>query len=143
MTHLHKTIGSVAAALLLVGAAAGAHGFTGGGVLNQRLAGMRFRGRVVCTRCTLAQVRVAPPDQWSNHFYRITHGQEQAVLEVEWVSNPLQWSHLMTTPHLRLRGADSFFEQLTAEESRFKEIEVFGTLSSSQTLDTWQVTLLE
>jgi len=143
MTRFHKTIGNLAVALVLVGLTTGAHGYTGGGVMNDRVAGIQFSGRVICTRCTVAEARKAPLDKWDNHLYRITRGQEQAVIEIEWISNPWRWNQLVTTPHLQLRGVDSLFEQLTAVASRGKKVEVSGMLSSTQTLDMRTVTILE
>lgn len=73
----------------------------------------------------------------------MTYKQQQIVMVVDWVSNPWRWNQIMTTSHLRLRGADSLFEQLTTEANRLKKIEISGMLSSSQTLDMTKVTLLE
>jgi hypothetical protein len=132
-----------AAVLLLVSLITGAHGYTGEGILNDRVAGMQFSGRVICTRCTVAEARKTLLDKWDNHLYRITRGQEQAVIEIEWISNPWRWNRLVTTPHLQLRGADSLFQQLTTVASRGKKVEVSGMLSSTQTLDMHKVTILE
>lgn len=131
-----------AAALLLAGITSGAQGYTGSAVFNNRLSGMQLRGRIVCTGCSLAEVQEAQPEKWGNHLYRMTYRQQQVVIEVDWISNPLQWNRLITTPHLQLRGADSLFEQLTAEANRFQEVEVSGMLFSSQTLDMHKVTIL-
>lgn len=144
MITFGKTLRTGAAtALLLAGITSGAQGYTGGTLLNDRLNGIQLRGRVVCTGCSLAEVQEAQPEKWGNHLYRITYKQQQVVMEVDWISNPLRWNRLTTTPHLRLRGADSFFEQLTAEENRFKNVEVSGMLSSSQTLDMNKLTIRE
>lgn len=144
MRTFSKTIRTGAAtALLLAGITSGAQGYTGSALLNNRLNGIQLRGRVVCTGCSLAEVQEAQPEKWGNRLYRITHRQQQVVMEVDWISDPLQWNRLITTPHLQLRGADSLFEQLTTEKNRFKNVEVSGMLSPAQTLDMNKITIRE
>lgn len=133
----------VATTLLLAGITTGTQGAIGGGVVNDRLDGIQLRGRVVCTGCSLAEVREARPDKWSNHLYHMTYRQQQMVMEITRISDSRRWNRLITTPSLQLRGADSFLEQLTAEANRLKEVEVSGILFSTQTLDLNRVTILE
>lgn len=151
MIRRRKTIGiGVAAVLLLAGLTTGAQGqvagagtMSGGFALGTGEAGMQIKGRVVCTGCSLAEVRKTRSDRWGNHIYRLTHRQEQVVMAVDWISDSRRWNHLITFPHLRLRGDERLFATLTAEENLFKEVQLAGILSPSQTLDMNTVTLLE
>ena len=144
MIGRRKTIGiGVAAVLLLAGITTGVQGYTGSAVLNNRISGIQLRGRVVCMGCSLPEVRKTRSNGWGNHLYRLTHRQEQVVMAVDWISDPQRWNHLITFPHLRLRGDERLFATLTAEENLFKEVQLAGILSPSQTLDMNTVTLLE
>lgn len=144
MIGRRKTIGiGVAAVLLLAGITTGVQGYTGSAVLDNRISGIQLRGRVVCTGCSLAEVRKTRSDRWGNHLYRLTHRQEQVVMAVDWISDSRRWNHLITFPHLRLRGDERLFAILTAEENLFKEVQLAGFFSPSQTLDMNTVTLLE
>lgn len=143
------SIGAAVALLLVADITTGAQAQVAGGnsfgslVLGTGEAGMQIKGKVVCAGCSLAEVRKVQADKWGNHLYRLTHRQKQLVMEVTWISNPRRWNHMITTPYLRLRGAASFFEKLTAEENLFKEVKVVGVLSPSQTFDMNEVTILE
>ncbi len=139
-----------AAALMLATITTGARGFVGVGMdpfassaLGTGGVGLQLKGKVVCAGCSLAEAREARHDQWSNHLYRLAYRQKQVVMEVEWVSDSLRWYRLITTPQIRLRGEDSLFEKLAAEENLFREIAVSGILSPSRTLDVHEVTVLE
>ncbi len=150
MSTFGKTLRTgVATTLLLAGITTGAWGQVDGGSFGQSVlgtgeVGMQIKGEVVCAGCGLAEVQEAQPDKWSNHLYRVTYRQkQQMVMKINWVSDSRRWNRLITMPHLRLRGAPSLFEQLTAEENRFKEVEVSGILSPSQTLNMNKVTILE
>lgn len=145
---------SVTATLLLVGSLAtgaqrqvGAEGSFGSLVLGPGELETQLSEKGVCAECRLAEARAVQPSRPGELPYRLVYQigrrQEQLVIEVHWVSNPRRWNHLLTTPHLRLRDADILFEQLTVAENRFKEVEVSGISSPSQTLDINKVTILE
>ncbi len=143
------SVGVVVALLLIVGMTTGAQGQVADGgsfgsfALGTGEVGMQIKGTVVCAGCSLEEVRKAQPDKWSNHLYQLAYRQEQAVMEVNRINNPRRWNHLITTPRLRLRGPESLFAELTAEKNLFKEVEVSGILSPSQTLNMSQITILE
>ena len=100
--------------------------------------GIQIRGKVVCAGCSLDEARKAQPSK--NHLYQLTHRRGQVVMDVNWVSNSQRWNHL-TFPRIRVRGEDSLFEKLTAEENLFKEAEVTGILNPSQVLDMSAITI--
>ncbi len=133
----------VAAALLLVGIAAGAQEQApggGGGSLGGETRGlMQIRGTVVCTGCSLEEVREAQPSQ--HDFYQLLHQRGQVVMQVSWVNNSQRWDHLAAPPRLWVRATDRLFQQLSAEENLLKEIEITGLLRNSRTLDIFAVTI--
>lgn len=129
-------IGGVAAALF-IGLTSSAYGFLG--YNNGRSGGPRLvqvRGKVVCAACSLAEARQAQSrhKKYTNHLFALTYGQEQVVMEVEWISNPA-WLSYLTTQHLRLRGDHSLFRELTAAERQAKSVEVTARLTNPWTLD--------
>ena len=99
---------------------------------------IQLREKMVCTRCSLAEVQKLQPN--NSQLYQLTYRQEQGVMEVSWVSNTRWWNHL-TIPRLRIRGEESLVQKLMAEENLSKEIEVSGILNSSQILDLLAVTI--
>ena len=138
---------SLAAMLVLVGLASGAHGFGVDSLdlftnnLGTGRAGIQVKGKVVCVECSLPEARAAQSHKYSNHFYQFAHQDEQVVIEVNWVSNTRRWHHV-TVPRIRVRGQTSLFQQLMAEENLFKEVKITGILSSAQVLDLHEVTIL-
>lgn len=102
--------------------------------------GIQIRGKVVCAGCSLAKVQKAQPSK--NHLYQLTNRVGQVVMEVNRVDNSRWWNHL-TVPRLRVRGEESLFQKLMAEENMFKEAEVSGILNPSQVLDLSTVTILD
>jgi hypothetical protein len=99
---------------------------------------IQLREKMVCTKCSLAEVQQLQPN--NSQLYQLTYRQEQGVMEVSWVSNTRWWNHL-TVPRLRIRGEESLVQKLMAEENLSKEIEVSGILNSSQILDLHAVTI--
>lgn len=142
MATVRKTVRTgVAAVLLLGGLTTGAQGLIGAGGADFGPGGgwgIQIRGKMVCTQCSLSEVRKAQP--YNSHLYQLSYRQEQGVMDVGWVSNPRWWNHL-TVPRLRVRGADSLWQKLTAEEHLFTEVELTGRLSPSQVLDMRAVTI--
>jgi hypothetical protein len=90
----------------------------GTGITPERI---HFRGHVVCAGCTLEELYAAPPTS-RVLLYELTHQQERVVMEV----NPEDAA--LPAPRLWLRGGDHVLRVLTAEENRFREIEVSGLL---------------
>lgn len=107
---------------------------------------MPIRRKMLCAGYNLAEAQEAQPNRQSDLSYRLVcrfaHGQEQEMIEVNWVNNPLRWNRLIPAPHLHLRGAESLFEELTAEKDLFDEAEASSTLPLSDR-DMSKVTILE
>ncbi len=143
MATLRKTLNAgVAGVLLMTGLAIKSHGevVSGGasfGPGSETM--MRIRGSVVCTACSLEEVRKGRP--YDNTLYQLTYRQGRLVLQVNWVTNPSRWDRIVWPPRLYVRGDASLLHQLTAEEHLFKEVEITGLLSNTRTLDLTSVDL--
>lgn len=96
---------------------------------------IRIRGKVICVKCSLDEVRGVPAEE--GKFYQLVYRSgEQLVILVSWVSEPQLWSYLAPSSRLWARGGDSLFQKLTAEENLFQELEITAIPSHSmQTLD--------
>ena len=144
MASLGKTLRiGVTAALLLAGTTTLSQGQFVGSESGPEVGpggawAIQLREKLVCTRCSLAEVQKLQPN--NTQLYQLTYRQGQGVMEVSWVSNTRWWNHL-TVPRLRIRGEASLVEKLTAEENLSKEVEVSGVLNSSQVLDLQAVTV--
>ena len=134
MTTFRKTIRtSIVAALLLAGITTGVHGqVSGGGLLH-------IKGSVVCRGCSLDEARKAQPSQ--DQLYQLTHEQGQIVMNVHSVNNSPTWRYFGWPAEIRVRAQDGLFQQLTAEENLFKEVEITGLLSTTRALDIFAVTI--
>jgi hypothetical protein len=136
------TVG-VAATLLLVGVTANAQAFLGFGQLWSGVGRtVQLKGKVVCTGCSLEEARQAQPHRYANHLYLITSQKGQAVLEVDWLSNP-HWLSYLTTPHVQVRGDDSLVGKMMEQENVQKEIEVSGRLANPRTVDVTAISIRE
>jgi hypothetical protein len=128
--------------LLLVSISPGAQGFMSGGAgsFGGEIRGpVQLRGTVVCTQCSLDEVRQAQPH--AHDLYELTHRQGQVVLKVTWVNDSQRWRLLAWPPRLWVRAKDEVFQQLAAEENLLKEIEILGLLNNPQTLDIFELTV--
>ena len=105
-----------------------------------RLDGVLIRGKVVCAGRSLDEVREAKPYKYNHHLFQLVHRQGQVVMKMNWVSDSLWWNHL-TAARIRVRGKDSLFEGLSAEENLFKEVEISGIPYNSRILDISKVTI--
>ena len=134
MTTFRKTIRtSIVAALLLAGITTGVHGqVSGGGLLH-------IKGSVVCRGCSLDEARKAQPSQ--DQLYQLTHEQGQIVMNVHSVNNSPTWRYFGWPAEIRVRAQDGLFQQLTAEENLFKDVEITGLLSTTRALDIFEVTI--
>ena len=142
MNIFGKTLGLGILAALLVGhGATTVHGFVpGGGVSVIGGSGrsvVQIRGTLVCARCNLDDIQAAQPHR--NHLYELTHKQGRVVVEVTQLNDPQTPLTLGAPPRFTVRTPDQVFEQLTAEEHMFKEVEITGLLSATRTLDIFNV----
>lgn len=142
-----KTVTSVmsialAATVLFSGITPSAYGFIGGsggwgGI--ERATMMRIKGKVFCTDCDVNEVRKARPH--THRLYQLVYQHGRAVMQVEWVSNPRRWNHIMWPARVWLRGADEILSKLAAEENLQKEVEISGILSNSRTFDIAEIAI--
>jgi hypothetical protein len=89
----------------------------------------------------LREVRATQPDL--HRLYQLNHAQGQLVMTVESVNEPAWWQSIVgLSRQLSARAPQHLFQQLTAEENLFTEIEVLGLLRSNRTLDIGDVTIL-
>ena len=144
MVTFRKTLkSSMAAVLMMAGIATVAKGQVPGGVLGSfggELRGaLQITGTVVCAGCSLEEARQGQPH--GSKLYQLTHRQGQMVLEVNQVNNSQRWMSIVWPPRIWVRGQDSLFAQLTAEENLFKEVEITGLLNNTRTLDIFAVTI--
>jgi hypothetical protein len=124
------------ATLLLAGIAACANGEIGG--LNSAFGppgsgAVHIRGKVLCTSCSLDEVR-----QTQRHepgLYQLSHTQGQLVMQINWTSNAARWQRVVWPPRVWVRGEPSLLQQLSAEANLFTEVEIHGMLSNTRTLD--------
>lgn len=125
--------------LLLIGFATSAAGQgTSGPAIGGESRGItQIRGKVLCADCNLTDVR---RDQSNTHnLYQVTYLGGQLVFQLEWANEPQRWTDLVSSPLLHARGKASLFQQLTAEENLYREVEITGLLRDTQTLDIGEV----
>jgi len=143
MGFMSKTLRTgMAATLLLAGITAGAQGDigAGGSSFGPDGAGLvHLRGKVLCTACSLDEVRHAQPNEPA--LYQLSYKQGQLVMQVSWVNTTARWHRVVWPPRLWVRGEESLLEQLSAEANLFKEVEIHGILSNTRTLDLTSITL--
>ena len=143
MSVINKTLRTGAAAVLLcAGMTAGAYGLAPGGgspVGGTARGVLRITGTILCRQCNLDDIRNAQPQ--TAHVYELIHKQGQVVMEVTQVNDPHTMIDLAYPPRLHVRTPDSVFARLTAEENLRKEVEINGLLSTTQTLDIFDVTI--
>jgi hypothetical protein len=142
MVFVNKTLRTgMVATLLLAGIAAGAHGDIGGISPSFGPPGsgsVQIRGKVLCTSCSLDEVRRTQP--YEPGLYQLSHKQGQLVMQINWVSNTARWHRVVWPPRVWVRGETSLMQQLSAEANLFKELEIQGTLSNTRTLDITSLT---
>lgn len=142
MIFISKTLRTgMAATLLLAGIAAGAHGDVGGlgASFGPPGAGsIHIRGRVLCTSCSLEEVRQS--QRYEPGLYQLSHKQGQLVMQIHWVSNAARWQRVVWPPRVWLRGEANLLQQLNAEANLFRALEIQGTLSNTRTLDITSLT---
>jgi len=100
---------------------------------------LHIKGTVVCRGCSLDEVRKAQPNEHT--LYQLTHEQGQIVMDVHSVNNSPTWRYFGWPAELQVRAQDGLFQQLTAEENLFKDVEITGLLSTTRALDIFEVTI--
>ncbi len=141
MTTLGQAIISAVTVLMLASVTTHAQGqmvMGGSSFVGESRGALQIKGTVICSDCSLDEARQAQPQ--GTNLYQLAHRQGQVMMSVSWVNNFQGWSYL-ASPRIWVRGEDSLFQKLTAEENLFKEVEVIGTLSHTRTLDVNQVTI--
>lgn len=142
MVFFNKALrAGMAATLLLAGITVGAQGDIGdsGPSFGPHGAGaVHIRGKVLCTACSLDEVRRTQPHEPG--LYQLSHRQGQLVMQVNWVSNTARWHRVVWPPQVWVRGEAGLMQQLSAEANLFKEMELTGFLSNTRTLDIISLT---
>ena len=142
MVFVSKTLRTgIAATLLLAGITVGAHGDVGGISSSFGPPGsgsVQIRGKVLCTSCSLDEVRRTQPYELG--LYQLSHKQGQLVMQVNWGSAAARWHRVVWPPRVWVRGEASLMQQLSAEANLFKELEIQGMLSNTRTLDITSLT---
>ena len=114
-----------------------------GGEMQFRTAGVD--GRVVCTRCRLAEVQIAQPDLIG--LYELQHRQGQVVMQLvrSLDANDAAWWTDIAGPSntLAVRTPDHVFAQLMAEENLNRQVAIRGLLRTNRTYDIASVTFLD
>jgi hypothetical protein len=147
-TFYTTVVASIAAILFLTGFVPGT-GFVSG-VWGQtspqlpfggELRGIvRVRGYIVCTDCTLREVRKNQPALTG--LYQLNHEQKRAVMKVEWVNERAWWQSIVGLSHrLQVRGAENVIQKLWAEENLFEDLEIIGLLRTTRMFDVNDVVL--
>ena len=134
----------MAATILLSGLGTGAvaQGFVGGfssGSSGDVRRLLQINGSVVCSQCSLEEVRQAQPQE--RDFYQFSHKNGQLVFKVTSINNPSRFHALASPPRLWVRASDEVLQQLSAEENLFKPIGITGILRTTRTLDVTDVAL--
>ena len=145
MTTFDKTLRMGVAVLLLasgiatvaLGQVSGVGSSFGGTGAGRSM--VQIKGRVICARCSLDEVRQAQPNE--RQLYQLSHKHGQVVMKVTAVNDAAMFDALARPPRLWVRAADSLLQQLSAEENLFKEMEITGLLSNTRTLDMFSVTI--
>ena len=134
MKTISKTLkaSSIAAALVVAGIPPLAQGRDARGALH-------ITGKVVCAQCSLEEIRTTQSDQ--GQLYQFTHAQGGIVMRVRSVNDSPTWRYFGWPSEIQVRAQDEIFQQLTAEENLYKDVEIEGALSTTKTLDIFAVTI--
>lgn len=130
------------AGLLLSGVTNGAQGFVPGGAGGGIGGGLRgmvvIKGTVVCTACSVHEVRKEQPVL--RNLVELLRQEERTVLQIHTVNGSSLWDAPLSV-RWSVRAQDGIFRQLTAEENRHKEVEITGLLRNTSLLDIATVTI--
>jgi hypothetical protein len=130
-----QTAVTVTVLLTGLGTAAVAQGFVGGfssGYGGGVRSPLRINGSVMCSNCSLDEVRQAQPQE--RGFYQFSHKNGRLIFEVASVNDTSTFYALAWPPRLWLSASDEVLRQLSAEENLFKPIGLTGILSTTRTL---------
>jgi len=132
----------VALALGGISMTAVAQGFVGGvgtGLGGSVRTPLRLHGNVVCTGCSLEEVRRAQPRE--HDLYQFSHKNGQLIFKVTSVNHESMFNALAWPPRLWVRASDETLQKLAAEENLFKPIGITGILNSTRTFDVAEITV--
>ena len=112
-------------------------------------------GRVICAQCTIRDVQATQPEL--TNLYELHHPQEgRIVMQIKphedtaayyawWHNDGAIWWKTVVAPatSVFVRGPNSLFRQLIAEENLMKQVQLTGQLSSDRTYDMVSVHYFE
>ena len=131
---------SVGLFVLLAGLSPGVWAQAGGGgapnpsgMLGNLNTLTRIQGAVVCVGCSLEEAQRVQAA--SSRLYELRNARSTAILRVDEVDDAARWASITLGHRLHVRTATVLWQQLTAEENLFKEVEITGLLSSGRSLD--------
>ena len=146
MASIRTLFGVTMAALLIVASLATyAHGQALGS--DHPLLGGKWRtvthltGEVVCARCSLYEVQAGRLGTWPM-LHQLTHRLGRVVMQIHTVNDSHIWNVGDLYPEIAILSKDELFQQLAAEETLFKEVEIIGLLSNTQMLEIFQINVL-
>ena len=123
---------------------------SGTGSPSWELCGLtQIRGQVLCTGCTVDEVRKSQPEQ--HNLYLLQRGSQQIVRHVTAVENSAsgresllgRWEAVTDSTHtIAIRSDDPLWRQLTATENVRKDVEITGLLQSTTTFRVSGVTVV-
>lgn len=130
---------TMAVTFLLAGAVAVARGQVAGGPssFGPGRGKMTITGSVVCSQCSLEEVRQAQPHE--HNLYELSYRRNRLVMKMTTVNETSMFASLAWPPYLAVRGSESLLSRLEAEENLFKEMTITGLLHSARTLDVFDV----
>lgn len=99
--------------------------------------GVHITGSVVCAKCELNEVRSTQAS--TEQLYQFTHAHGSLVMRVRTVNDAPIWRYFGWPSEIAVRAQDDVFQQLTAEENLFKDVEVEGALSTTRALDIFAI----
>ncbi len=138
-----RGLGSIGTTLLIVGLSISARGQSPNIPVApfSNLNGLtQIKGSIVCVECSVAEVE--KDHAASGHLYELENSRRhsKAVLRVDEVDDAARWSSITIGHRLQVRTAAAVWQQLTAEDNLFREVQITGLLSSDRTLDVTSVT---
>lgn len=128
--------------LLLSGITSGAQGFVPGGAGGGIGGGLRgmvvIKGTVVCTACSVYEVRKEQPVP--RNLVELLRQDKRLVLQIHTVNGSSLWDAPLSV-RWPVRVQEEVFRQLTAEENDQKNVEITGILRNTPLLDIATVTI--
>src|SRR5262249_54916291 len=136
-------LGSLGTTLLIVGLSLNARGQSPNFPVApfQNLNALtRIKGAILCAACSLTEMEKAGGG--TGHLYELANlrGKTTAVLRVDEGDDAARWSSITLGHRLQVRTAAAVWQELTAEENLYQEVQITGLLSSDRTFDVTGVT---